>query len=228
MLNPKAVPLSDFEIEYLDRLLTKYRTDYSLSDVAALDGFLTAIVSGPVAVMPSEWMPAIWGGDEFAPEWELEEEVMAFTSLAMQIHNYAARTLTETPGDFELMASIGLIDGKPVEDYEPWCTGYMRALQLRPHEWNAIAQSLEESLGRIMMFGTDYGETMRHQLPQDVQDGLPDKLAEDVRRIHAHYLAERSAGLASPQRSLKQIAKVGRNDPCPCGSGKKFKKCCLQ
>ncbi|WP_256476707.1 SEC-C metal-binding domain-containing protein [Bradyrhizobium sp. 186] len=21
--------------------------------------------------------------------------------------------------------------------------------------------------------------------------------------------------------------KVGRNDPCPCGSGKKFKKCCL-
>jgi len=22
--------------------------------------------------------------------------------------------------------------------------------------------------------------------------------------------------------------KVGRNDPCPCGSGKKYKKCCLQ
>jgi uncharacterized protein YecA (UPF0149 family) len=28
---------------------------------------------------------------------------------------------------------------------------------------------------------------------------------------------------ASPRRE-----KVGRNDPCPCGSGKKFKKCCLQ
>ena len=24
--------------------------------------------------------------------------------------------------------------------------------------------------------------------------------------------------------SLKQLAKIGRNDPCPCGSGKKFKK----
>ncbi|WP_240905652.1 SEC-C metal-binding domain-containing protein [Thiorhodococcus mannitoliphagus] len=23
-----------------------------------------------------------------------------------------------------------------------------------------------------------------------------------------------------------KAAKVGRNDPCPCGSGKKFKKCC--
>jgi uncharacterized protein YecA (UPF0149 family) len=24
----------------------------------------------------------------------------------------------------------------------------------------------------------------------------------------------------------RESAKVGRNDPCPCGSGKKFKKCC--
>ncbi|ADH85752.1 SEC-C metal-binding domain-containing protein [Desulfurivibrio alkaliphilus] len=24
------------------------------------------------------------------------------------------------------------------------------------------------------------------------------------------------------------MAKIGRNDPCPCGSGKKFKKCCLE
>jgi len=27
--------------------------------------------------------------------------------------------------------------------------------------------------------------------------------------------------------SVRRAAKVGRNDPCPCGSGKKFKKCCL-
>jgi hypothetical protein len=26
----------------------------------------------------------------------------------------------------------------------------------------------------------------------------------------------------------KTMAKIGRNDPCPCGSGKKYKKCCLQ
>jgi preprotein translocase subunit SecA len=27
---------------------------------------------------------------------------------------------------------------------------------------------------------------------------------------------------------MKTKQKVGRNDPCPCGSGKKFKKCCGQ
>jgi peptide deformylase len=34
-------------------------------------------------------------------------------------------------------------------------------------------------------------------------------------------------GLLITDRKFSQT-KVGRNDPCPCGSGKKFKKCCLQ
>ena len=28
------------------------------------------------------------------------------------------------------------------------------------------------------------------------------------------------------KRPVKKGEKVGRNDPCPCGSGKKYKKCC--
>ena len=33
--------------------------------------------------------------------------------------------------------------------------------------------------------------------------------------------------LLNPPRPLKAGEKAGRNDPCPCGSGKKFKKCCM-
>ncbi|OAN59537.1 YchJ family protein [Magnetospirillum moscoviense] len=33
-------------------------------------------------------------------------------------------------------------------------------------------------------------------------------------------------GQMNPKSSPVQAAKVGRNDPCPCGSGKKYKKCC--
>jgi preprotein translocase subunit SecA len=39
-----------------------------------------------------------------------------------------------------------------------------------------------------------------------------------------------SAEIARPQRQApvqRQVPKIGRNDPCPCGSGKKYKKCCL-
>ena len=38
------------------------------------------------------------------------------------------------------------------------------------------------------------------------------------------FLAE---WMLRPQTTVNQQRNVGRNDPCPCGSGKKFKKCCL-
>ena len=33
-------------------------------------------------------------------------------------------------------------------------------------------------------------------------------------------------GDMNPKGPPRQVVKVGRNEPCPCGSGKKFKKCC--
>jgi uncharacterized protein YecA (UPF0149 family) len=38
------------------------------------------------------------------------------------------------------------------------------------------------------------------------------------------FQARREAGDLGQEPSGRQ--KIGRNDPCPCGSGKKFKKCC--
>ena len=32
----------------------------------------------------------------------------------------------------------------------------------------------------------------------------------------------------TPQPVVNPLRGIGRNDPCPCGSGKKFKKCCLR
>ena len=32
--------------------------------------------------------------------------------------------------------------------------------------------------------------------------------------------------LSNPPKTIVAEKKVGRNDPCPCGSGKKYKKCC--
>jgi len=35
-----------------------------------------------------------------------------------------------------------------------------------------------------------------------------------------------SHGDEPPRMPIKKQKKIGRNDPCPCGSGKKYKKCC--
>ena len=49
----------------------------------------------------------------------------------------------------------------------------------------------------------------------------------------AHGLADAAVGQSSIGEAMeaaigRPLPKVGRNDPCPCGSGKKFKKCCAQ
>jgi preprotein translocase subunit SecA len=61
---------------------------------------------------------------------------------------------------------------------------------------------------------------------QIVQTGLDERLVfEGLRPAFAVSEPEKDEELES---EAAQKAKVGRNDPCPCGSGKKYKKCCGQ
>ena len=65
-----------------------------------------------------------------------------------------------------------------------------------------------------------------------VQTGEERKRPQQRQAVHA-YKPEVSAGgeagvkeQPKPAQVRRAEAKVGRNDPCPCGSGKKYKKCC--
>ena len=51
---------------------------------------------------------------------------------------------------------------------------------------------------------------------------VPDALAEYAHFGRAVLGGVRETAAPAPKR----MSKAGRNDPCPCGSGKKFKKCC--
>ena len=42
----------------------------------------------------------------------------------------------------------------------------------------------------------------------------------------AEYMAEGSTPKPHVETVVHEGPKIGRNDPCPCGSGKKYKKCC--
>jgi hypothetical protein len=51
--------------------------------------------------------------------------------------------------------------------------------------------------------------------------------SDDYRADRERHLQEAEAELAESEPYRNPFRGVGRNDPCPCGSGKKFKKCCL-
>ncbi len=56
---------------------------------------------------------------------------------------------------------------------------------------------------------------------------------EYAEQLHRHYAMMKEAGkdftfeLAPPDLPIRREIKIGRNEPCSCGSGKKYKKCCL-
>lgn len=236
-------PIDEDDLDFIDTILEKYETDTSIVSVSELDGFLTAIISGPDMIMPSEWMPAIWGSEEDAPEWESEEEVSRFIQITMGMMNSNADTLIEQPDDFEAMFLMDIHEGKPVQVVSLWCYGYMRAVGMRAQSWMNLPEDIQQHLGRIAMFGSETGEEALMQLPEETVDNLQEKIEPAARAIHAYWLQQRAhlapASRRGSSRSMpaampmgqvlpfvRQQPKIGPNAPCPCGSGKKYKKCC--
>ena len=52
-------------------------------------------------------------------------------------------------------------------------------------------------------------------------------LRQNVQLCEDKFLSSfRNDGSVKGETFKKEVTEVGRNDPCPCGSGKKYKKCC--
>lgn len=60
----------------------------------------------------------------------------------------------------------------------------------------------------------------------DRQELRFDKQREKKQRQRAGLPGEDEEPLPPPVETIHAEKTVGRNDPCPCGSGKKYKKCC--
>ena len=153
----------------------------------------------------------------------------------------AADVVARTPSAVSLqMSRLGELIGQPLFERHGRAQVLTRAGEmLVPHARDilgaserAMAALSEERLHGPVRFGT----------VQDLADSLlPRVLADFSRRypgVTVHVQVARSdalleqarmagAGDFQPvQQVVRGTAKIGRNDPCPCGSGKKYKKCC--
>ena len=77
--------LTDEEMDELDTFLMSDATSNETMMLACLDGFLTAIVSGPVMPKPSEWLPRVWGPtQEDAPTFATHAKAERIIGLIMR------------------------------------------------------------------------------------------------------------------------------------------------
>ena len=227
-----SAPLTEAELDQLGRLLLDRidddadmkGKDEGVLDVSELDGFLTAIVSGPVTVPPSRWVPAMWG--DFEPVWENPQDFETLFSLLMRHMNGIVEMLMAQPADFEPMFAERDVKGKTYTIVDEWCQGYMRGVALTVDQWSTDSPEMTILLAPIRAF-TSETAWRAHDLSATETENIQNAITPNVRAIHAYWLARRAHQAPSVALAQRVAPRVGRNDPCPCGSGKKYKKCCL-
>jgi uncharacterized protein len=230
----KPQPLTDAEFERLSGVVERFG-DKRAMNLERLDGLLAALICGPDIVPPSEYLPVIWGGhmvleDTFGAQPILQD----FLSLIMPHWNVIADTLHS--GDVYL--PLLLEDEPGVSRGNDWANGFLRGMELRREDWVALLDD-EKHGGWIvpilaLAHEHDSDPEMR-PYKEPVSAEMREKLIVGVGAaagVNGIYRYFKSQGLREEHplgdiTTLRRIfPKVGRNDPCPCGSGKKFKHCC--
>jgi uncharacterized protein len=219
-------PLSDTEFDELDQFLLSDRCPDDAMTMDTLHGFLTAIAIGPQTIMPAEWLPHVWGAEPGAgPRFKSPQEEERIVNLVMRFMNEILITFEVAPKDFEPLFVEHEHDGEMLIDAEAWCWGFCEGVELRAEAWEVLYGAEQaELMYPIDLLGAD--EIEEQDLPLVEDPVSAHRLALDVEAnialIHRFWLPRRTAAVETVQRT---DPKVGRNDDCPCGSGKKYKKC---
>ena len=221
-------PLSDDEVQELDRLLLNLDSDdVMLLDM--LDGFLYAIAIGPEAVIPSLWLPMALGGKGTRPPVDSEEALDHLLGLVMRHYNSILSGLEQTPRLAAPIWGATEYDIGIFEDAEMWAYGFCEGVKLNRAAWQPLLSDPEgkrsyRPIGLLgeQHFSPNQGKLIR--MPAQRQ-ALAQQIPQALLDIHAFWLSHlHGVNVHSPVQRISP--KVGRNDPCPCGSGKKYKKCC--
>jgi uncharacterized protein len=224
-----AVDLSfnDAALDLLDTYLLSDQSPPESMQLSDLDGFLTGIAIGPELVMPSEWLPYVWGGED--PVFDDQAQASAVLGAIMGRYNAILREIEA--GTFEPLVWQAP-DGTVIA--ADWAEGFMHAVVLRSDAWEPLMRSKRHGillLPILVLCGDENGEPVL-ELDLDAADRVMVEAAEFipacVSQIAAYWRKRRPlpAGAGPSASAGLKPNKTGRNDPCPCGSGRKYKACC--
>ena len=214
----------------LDQALLDLPSDEAMG-LSEFDGFCAGLLVCPDLIMPGEWLQRVWGEEEDnEPPFDDLEDARKLIAMLTDHYNDVAMTLHRRRGDY---AAIYDVDTRHDETlWEIWVEGFMAAIELRPESWTAMARDFDEDTAAafsclVVLIEIAQGESdlpaetiaeMTQSAPGLVP-GLVETLYDARRRLD-------QGPLATPAVGPVTRGKTGRNEPCPCGSGKKYKKCC--
>ena len=220
--------LSDAEYDRLAAILDSLPGQGAMN-LEEMDGFFAALICGPVTVSPSEYLDQIWGEEE-AP-FETVEDLKEFFGLAMRHWNSIAQALSSP--DLVFDPWLILQEGEEIPRGNRWAQGFQRAIHLCRDAWDEIFKDEDKFAMLLPVLAlaheNDPDEEMRTwktppdpELRQKVLIGL----SVAAQQLFDYFRSPRTRQTSSRRTGPRGTGKIGRNDLCYCGSGKKYKRCC--
>ena len=233
MPKPMSKSLSEKELYQLADILDEIDNDNAMS-LEEVDGLFAAMHCSPEMVPPSDFLSDIWGdetGEEDAP-FEDMDEINHFLNLLMRYMNDVGKRFQE-----ELFFPRLAIDEETGSAQgNDWAKGFLKGVRITG-SFGEMIESEEEGGCFIPIFILAHEHDENLELRPFKEDIEPEKKEElighlcgAINRIYRYLAPHRKAYArhASGKNPIKSNKKIGRNDPCSCGSGLKYKKCCLK
>ena len=118
---------TNVEIEHLEELLSNLEVMPDAMCVSELDGYVAGLLLCPEMIMPSEWLPEVWGLDS-EPEFENMEQAQATIGAVMAHYNRVAENLAGRNKPYEIVLEQAEGEGEPF--WEFWIAGFEQAMRL--------------------------------------------------------------------------------------------------
>jgi uncharacterized protein len=220
-------PLTDAELDRLGAFLKCCKGGKAMN-VEELDGFFAALIAGPEPVMPSEYYPEVFGGEMSQTcEFASVDEANEILSLMMRHWNTIAATLFKGNVHVPLL----LEDENGIERANDWARGFMRGMHMRHDGWAELVND-DEHCGWLIpmtMLCHEHDEDPKMR-PEPISPKQREEIivhmAAGLAGAYQYFRSRQRAQAGRERTPWRKAHKIGRNEPCPCGSGKKYKNCC--
>jgi uncharacterized protein len=202
------LPTAIVDLEALGAFLLSDGAPINSMGLSDLDGFLTGVVIGPEMILPSEWMPFIWGGDE--PEFADIDEAQTVLGTIMGRYNEIIAKLRADSDAFDPIFLIGRDDQVIVTD---WAAGFLDAVKLRVKAWEPLIGHPEARvlMMPLLVLGAEDDEHPpfgARPLPADKVEELLVKGAEIIPAcvigIHTFWQSREAQLAPKPTRSRRR------------------------
>ncbi len=224
-------PLDDAEIDRLRELLDA-RAEAKTMGLEEMDGFFSALQCAPEMPPMGQVIDQVLGD---AGETASADDIAEIVSLAMRRWNAIgaglARGTGSGPDDFHL--PLLFEDDAGVAAGNDWARGFWRATPYDLDSWRSMMREPEEeqTLAAIVALAFEHDADPARRpvtIEPHQREAFVLALIAGVHRAYSYFAPKRRA-FAQAARAARTVVreepKTGRNELCPCGSGRKYKRC---